>query len=622
MPVPLRHQPFVALPGPPTEEEDETQLRSMTPLLPYTLLEGQITDPIGAGLSGVVVVVRRKDADPRPVPIASATTDDLGDFRVRTLEPIEANVLVTLTRQHFKPAVHELRVGEGKLPPYVAQSLEGDVTVSGRVVDARTQQAVVNARIELRSMAGDFDVFSDGDGRFQIRGVSPGPAELSTFAEGFGQEALRIKDAAAEQELTIALRPQRVVTIEVLDDAGQPVPGATVETSVSRPYDFRFAITDDRGRVVLRGLNDRSDRIDVRLTHEKYVSSLDFDRTIMLPADPLESTHSLTLAPAGRLVGTITSRRTGEPLHGARVTVGSNSRQRLAQGWSDFNGRYELGSVPLGEAVVTVHHKGFAPELTVVRVAPSDAAQLDVQLDEALTLQGRVRTTGDRPVVGAQVEADEWRGHQTLDLRGLTDEDGRFVIHDAPTDSIGITVYASFGRQAVQTVRAGAEPAFVVLPEAPAIDLVTTGKRISAGSPVPAVTLKTLDGSSLDLSTLLGRVVVVDFWATWCAPCVAELPALRALYERYRARADFAMLSVSLDTDSASIRDTLQRFDVTWPQACGEESGAFRAAEAFRVASLPTLFVIDAQGTVAGAATTVDQLGTLLEALLKEPERP
>lgn len=112
----------------------------------------------------------------------------------------------------------------------------------------------------------------------------------------------------------------------------------------------------------------------------------------------------------------------------------------------------------------------------------------------------------------------------------------------------------------------------------------------------PAWQAVDLDGRAWSPELLRGRVVLVDFWATWCAPCLAELPRLRALHARYRAR-DLVIIGISLDRSSTrDFRSWLQRHGIGWPQV--REVGGYDSplAAQFAVDALPASFLFGRDG--------------------------
>jgi peroxiredoxin len=120
--------------------------------------------------------------------------------------------------------------------------------------------------------------------------------------------------------------------------------------------------------------------------------------------------------------------------------------------------------------------------------------------------------------------------------------------------------------------------------------------------PAPAFSLKDLKGRTVDLAEYKGKVVLLDFWATWCAPCVASMPKLQKLHRQLEPKG-FAVVGIAIDEKGAEVVAPLvARKKVTYPILLGDEA----AWTAYGVKSLPALFLIDRQGQIVkqfGSAT-------------------
>jgi peroxiredoxin len=137
---------------------------------------------------------------------------------------------------------------------------------------------------------------------------------------------------------------------------------------------------------------------------------------------------------------------------------------------------------------------------------------------------------------------------------------------------------------------------------------------INVGQNAPALTATTLDGETFDLAKQRGKVVLVDFWATWCTPCVAELPHIREAYEKYKARG-FVVLGVSMDDDEGPVRQFVKRNVMPWPVCAPGPEGENPIAEAYNVAGIPATFLIDREGKVVAKQVTGEALDRELQKL-------
>jgi len=111
---------------------------------------------------------------------------------------------------------------------------------------------------------------------------------------------------------------------------------------------------------------------------------------------------------------------------------------------------------------------------------------------------------------------------------------------------------------------------------------------------VPDFSVITLDGEYLTPADLKGKVVLVDFWATWCGPCQAAAPYLRRLHRKAQGK-PFSILSISIDAERDVLEAFIRDHDMTWTQAWDERS---TAASAFRIRSYPTYLLVDPDGRV------------------------
>lgn len=115
----------------------------------------------------------------------------------------------------------------------------------------------------------------------------------------------------------------------------------------------------------------------------------------------------------------------------------------------------------------------------------------------------------------------------------------------------------------------------------------------------PELDLKTPDGSPIRLADFLGKPLIVNFWATWCPPCRAEMPSFQRAWDQLEAEG-IAVIAVNVGEDAATIKRFTEQSPVTFPLPMDEKS---QVVQAWPVRGLPTTFVVDAKGRLAYVAT-------------------
>lgn len=127
-----------------------------------------------------------------------------------------------------------------------------------------------------------------------------------------------------------------------------------------------------------------------------------------------------------------------------------------------------------------------------------------------------------------------------------------------------------------------------------------------------------VDGRKVDLADLHGKVVLVDFWATWCPPCVEEVPALVETYEKFKDKG-FEIVGISLDQDKSALEKFTEENKMTWPQFFDGKGWDNELAKRFNIQSVPTMWLLDREGKLADASPRSRLEQAVQAALDKKP---
>ena len=144
---------------------------------------------------------------------------------------------------------------------------------------------------------------------------------------------------------------------------------------------------------------------------------------------------------------------------------------------------------------------------------------------------------------------------------------------------------------------------------------VTFAAAANVGSVAPDFTAKNPEGKSISLKQSLGKITIVDFWASWCKPCRVENPNVVALYAKFHAKG-LNILSVSLDKEASAWKDAIAKDNLTWNHVSNLKEFEDPIALQYGINAIPTIFVLDAKGVIIAKDIRGEELIAKIASLL------
>jgi peroxiredoxin/protocatechuate 3,4-dioxygenase beta subunit len=366
--------------------------------------------------------------------------------------------------------------------------------------------------------------------------------------------------------------------------------------------------------------------------------------SLLVPRRDLHGDDVLHLQPWSRVHGTVMldgkpAARLGLQSLESEESAPIEGEPRLVRQYAvatDSEGRFELTRVLPGRLTLAQ----WVPNGVNRRIWGVVRATLDVESGRSYDLQ--IGASG-RPVTGRFVlpKSDIWmirkaeivpRGAKTdrpvtvgvelLDggrIRALDLQPGdyalRIALHEPPpANSCG------WGRllgeyQHEFTVPAGTAESDPPLDLGTLEPVAVGGRPLQVGDSAPDFQIKTLSGRELALADFRGKYLLLDFWATWCAPCVAEMPNLQSVQDEFSKDPRFALVGVSVDERPSDATATVKAMKLSWLQAfVGPESPVVTAYDA---TSIPATFLIGPDGKILATELRGEKTRTAVAAALK-----
>ena len=277
---------------------------------------------------------------------------------------------------------------------------------------------------------------------------------------------------------------------------------------------------------------------------------------------------------------------------------------------------------------------------TAFNVLHEQASLGNEQLDEQLNHFMNSLTTDKRPAIAAHVAFHQLEQRvMTSDdlpidqLQPLLDETFNYLSQQDLGDThlrIASTVVHAVNRYDDEEIRKEQFKRFgKVFSQSESRTLTAYGKNIIKSATAPA-NVSQLVGKPLELSGVTdlggelewasyrGKVVLVDFWASWCGPCRAQMPKIKAIYEELD-REKFDVVAVNLDRSVEAFEEYSKEHQSPWPNVIGDDGRAM--AEQYGVTALPTMMVVDGDGKILAVGHSVQALRAAIDNALKPTEK-
>lgn len=280
--------------------------------------------------------------------------------------------------------------------------------------------------------------------------------------------------------------------------------------------------------------------------------------------------------------------------------------------FTDKNGRFAFDAVPPLKLVINRHdHQNvFGTYLCPVSVKPGETNHLEFN-GHGRTVAGHViREPGLDPHLDLSscsvnlisLAKDPESSHRTI--YSQLSSNGTFAVDSVEPGDYRITgdLWGESGKVAVL------DPVVVHVPDEPsdAADkpfdagavALKSAIQLKSGDMAPDFNVSNLDGKPLKLSDYRGKYVLLDFWATWCGPCVGEMPNMKATYDAYGKDDRFVIISLSLDSEPAAPKKFAQNRSIAWTQGFLGDWSKDKETQRYGVYAIPAIFLIGPDGKV------------------------
>lgn len=142
-------------------------------------------------------------------------------------------------------------------------------------------------------------------------------------------------------------------------------------------------------------------------------------------------------------------------------------------------------------------------------------------------------------------------------------------------------------------------------------------ESLKIGQKAPGFSAETLDGDSISLSNFEGNYTVLEFWSTWCGPCMPEIPHLKALWKDY-SDSNFRIVGISLDEDKSDVKTFIDKEEMEWPQIVQAAGFDGALTDTFNVNGIPRMYLLDPNGTIIAKDLRGEEMVSHIDSLMQK----
>ncbi|HEY3852837.1 MAG TPA: carboxypeptidase regulatory-like domain-containing protein [Verrucomicrobiae bacterium] len=604
------------------EATDETN-EAVTVLAPSNFLSGAAAMVLTHGIevSGVVLDPSGKPAANVTItrnhewrnPAAALTTGEDGRFEIANLRT--GILFLTFQAQGLAAQSRELTLSNGM--PEMKIGMKPGNHFQGRIVDA-SGKPIPNAnvrtdRLDLGPLEYDWNGYSDDDGRFIWDSAPEGAHPYYFAATGYRSKA--------ESELVADGHDNVIVLRKVEDGDKTVIDGNVIDAESKKPVtnftvslkEFKDDAVEHSRKAVAAAAGEYSVAVDptsagcmIEIAAPGYAPQM-CERKSCRDGD---MKLDFTLQKGEGIAGTV-YRPDGKPAAGVEVAVctGENGA-RIGRGHffdqfqttmvvADDNGEFIIPRPEEATSICAICDGGFVESNIVDKKGP-----FKLTLAPCGSIAG-MATSGGRLLQGEQITLIRNSGQSSVSLdrdafSAKTGVDGSFVISNIPPGNLAMfrVVSNKFGAPHFIDVNSGETTGSPNVEIDFAKNEIPSDSAIKIGDVAPPFEVKTVNGEPLRLADFKGKYVLLDFWATWCGPCVAEIPYLKATYNAFAADGRFAMISLSLDDMPGAPASYTRRNNMKWVQGYLGPWEESKVTPLYGVNGIPSIFLIDPNGKI------------------------